>query len=197
MAVELGSLPAGVSGAVAGGVFVVPDADPLGVGFCFRGVCFLLPRAVAVSPVPVAEVPAFGPGVGIGSGGTVLAVGAVPVGAGVAPVGSCGSVPVGAAVVPGSGGAGAAGSGGAGSACASPATVVAGSRAASAAFSSTTAASAAEAGTHHASASMRTTPAHAPRHTMNDPPGPLVVNRHPFALPCDARATVPCPRPLV
>ncbi|MGZ4268298.1 MAG: hypothetical protein ACXVSX_03715 [Solirubrobacteraceae bacterium] len=195
MAVELGSLPAGVSGAVAGGVFVVPDVDPLGVGFCFCGFCFVLPRALVVSPVPVpapaAEVPAVGAGVRNGPGGTVVAVGS-----GVVPVGS-GVVPVGAGVVAGSGGAGAAGSGGAGSACASPATVVAGSSAVSAAFSSAAASSAAEAGMHHASVSMTTTPAHAPRHTMNDAPGPRVVNRHPFALPCDKRATVPCPRPLV
>ena len=183
MAVELGSFPAGVSGAVAGGAFVVADVDPLGVGFCFCGFCFLWPRAFAVSPVPVpgAEVPALGAGVVIGPGGTVVAVGSgvVPVGVG----SGSGVVPLGAGVVPGSGGAGAAGSGGAGSACASPVTVVAGSSAVSAAFSSTTASSAAEAGMHHASVSMTTTPAHAPRHTMNDPPGPLVVNRHPFALP--------------
>ena len=192
-AVEVGSLPAGVSGAVAGGVFVVADVDPLGVGFCFAvldvdplgvGFCFVLPRAFAVSPVPVpgAEVPALGAGVGIGPGGTVVAAGS---GAGV--------VPVGAGVVPWSGGAGAAGSGGAGSACASPATVVAGSSAVSAAFSSATASSAAEAGGHHASVSMTTNAAHAPRHTMNDPPGPLVVNRHPFAFPCDAKSDCTLP----
>ena len=199
MAVEVGSLPAGVSGAVAGGVFVVVDVDPLGVGFCFAvldvdpfgvgfcfgGFCFVSPGAFAVSPVPVpvpgAAVPALGTGVGIGAGGAVVAVGS---GAGV--------VPVGAGVVPGSG-AGAAGSGGAGSACASPATVVAGSSAVSAVFSSATASSAAEAGTHHASMSKTTTPAHALRHTMNDPPGPLVVNRHPFALPCDAKSDCTLP----
>jgi hypothetical protein len=46
---------------------------------------------------------------------------------------------------------------------------------------------------HHASVSMTTTPAHAPRHTMNDRPGPLVVNRHPFALPCDAETDCTLP----
>jgi hypothetical protein len=217
MAVALGSVSAGVSEAVAGGVLVALDVDPLGVGFCFAvldvdplgvglcfavldvdplgvgfclgGFCFLSPRAFAVSAVPVpvlvpvAEVPSFDAGVGAGPGGTV-----VPVGSG------CGVVPVGAAVVPGSGGAGAAGSAGDGWACASPATVVV---AVSATSSSTTVSTAAEAGVDQASVTMRTTPAHAARHTMNDAPGPRVVNRHPFALPCDATATVPCPRLLV
>ena len=221
MAVAFASAPAAVSCVVAGvlvlleldslgleldplGVgfcFAALDVDPLGVGFCFCGICFLLSLAVVVSPVPVApplvEAPSFGAGVGIGLGGTV-----VPVGSGF------GDVPVGAGVAPGSCGAGAAGSTGAGAACASPATGAAGAAfssttagaagAVSAAFSSTAMASpAAEAGVHQAIVSMRTTPAHAPRHRMNDAPGPNVVNRHPFALPCDVTATVPRSRPLV
>src|SRR5690242_3320514 len=213
MAVAFGSAPAAVSCPVAGvlvaleldplGVgscFAALEVDPLGVGFCFCGMCFLLSFAVVVSPVPVAlpvaEVPSFGAGAAIGLGATVVVVGS-----------GFGDVPVGAGVAPGSCGAGAAGSTGAGAACASPATGAAGAAfsstmagaadAVTAAFSSTMASPAAEAGVHQASVSMRTTPAHAPRHTMNDAPGPNVVNRYPFSLPCDVTATVPCSRPLV
>ena len=169
----LGSLavPAGVSGVVAaGGCFVAGGAPPGAGAFGLEvpGVdpladdvlCFcvpLLPGAVVVSTCPVAGV---APGSGVGA--------------------------VGAGVVAGSGGGGGAGSG-AGVASASLAGGAAGSGATVAAISSVTVSAAAEAGMHHASASITKTPAHAPRRPMNDPTGPLVVNRHPFAVHCDAQ----------